>query len=46
MLDDSDVGSARHARIAVGGLIACFSGTGAVYGSGGAEHQGRAARSR
>jgi cyanuric acid amidohydrolase len=40
MLDDSDVGSTRHARAAVGGLIAGLSGTGAVYVSGGAEHQG------
>jgi cyanuric acid amidohydrolase len=40
MLDDSDVGSTRHARAAVGGLIAGLSGTGAIYVSGGAEHQG------
>jgi cyanuric acid amidohydrolase len=40
MLDDSDVGSTRYARAAVGGLIAGLSGTGAVYVSGGAEHQG------
>ena len=40
MLDDSDVGSTRHARAAVGGLVAGLSGTGAVYVSGGAEHQG------
>ena len=40
MLDDSDVGSTRHARAAVGGLISGLSGTGAVYVSGGAEHQG------
>jgi cyanuric acid amidohydrolase len=40
MLDDSDVGSTRHARAAVGGLIAGLAGTGAVYVSGGAEHQG------
>ena len=31
MLDDSDVGSTRHARAAVGGLISGLSGTGAVY---------------
>ena len=31
MLDNSDVGSTRHARAAVGGLIAGLSGTGAVY---------------
>ena len=40
MLDNSDVGSTRHARAAVGGLIGGLSGTGAVYVSGGAEHQG------
>jgi cyanuric acid amidohydrolase len=40
MLDDSDLGSTRHARAAVGGLIGGLSGTGAVYVSGGAEHQG------
>lgn len=40
MLDDSDVGSTRHARAAVGGLIAGVAGTGAIYVSGGAEHQG------
>jgi cyanuric acid amidohydrolase len=40
MLDDSDVNSTRHARAAVGGLIGGFAGTGAVYVSGGAEHQG------
>jgi len=40
MLDDSDLGSTRHARAAVGGLISGLSGTGAVYVSGGAEHQG------
>jgi cyanuric acid amidohydrolase len=40
MLDDSDLGSTRHARAAVGGLLAGVAGTGAVYVSGGAEHQG------
>jgi cyanuric acid amidohydrolase len=40
MLDDSDIGSTRHARAAVGGLIGGLAGTGAVYVSGGAEHQG------
>jgi cyanuric acid amidohydrolase len=40
MLDDSDIGSTRHARAAVGGLIGGLSGSGAVYVSGGAEHQG------
>ncbi|MGA7325124.1 MAG: ring-opening amidohydrolase [Rhodomicrobium sp.] len=40
MLDDTDISSTRHARAAVGGLIAGVAGTGAVYVSGGAEHQG------
>ena len=40
MLDDSDIGSTRHARAAVGGFIGGLAGTGAVYVSGGAEHQG------
>lgn len=40
MLDDSDINSTRHARAAVGGLIAGMAGTGLVYVSGGAEHQG------
>jgi cyanuric acid amidohydrolase len=40
MLDDSDISATRHARAAVGGLIAGLVGTGAVYVSGGAEHQG------
>ena len=40
MLDDSDINSTRHARAAVGGLIAGVSGCGAIYVSGGAEHQG------
>jgi cyanuric acid amidohydrolase len=40
MLDDSDVGSTRHARAAVGGLIGGVAGNGALYVSGGAEHQG------
>jgi cyanuric acid amidohydrolase len=40
MLDDSDITPTRHARAAVGGLIAAVSGCGAVYVSGGAEHQG------
>ncbi len=42
MLDDSDINATRHARAAVGGLIGGVSGTGAVYVSGGAEHQGPA----
>ncbi|MCP2252988.1 cyanuric acid amidohydrolase [Prauserella aidingensis] len=41
MLTDSDVNSTRHARAAVGGLLSALKGDGAVYVSGGAEHQGR-----
>jgi cyanuric acid amidohydrolase len=40
MLTDSDVNSTRQARAAVGGIIAALKGDGAVYVSGGAEHQG------
>ena len=40
MLDDTDISATRHARAAVGGLIAGLAGTGMVYVSGGAEHQG------
>ena len=40
MLNDSDINSTRHARAAVGGLIASVAGSGMVYVSGGAEHQG------
>jgi cyanuric acid amidohydrolase len=40
MLEDTDISSTRHARAAVGGLIAGLSGSGAIYVSGGAEHQG------
>ena len=40
MLDDTDISATRHARAAVGGLIAGLTGHGAVYVSGGAEHQG------
>jgi len=42
MLDDSDINATRHARAAVGGLIGGVAGTGAIYVSGGAEHQGPA----
>ncbi|MCG2644227.1 MULTISPECIES: ring-opening amidohydrolase [Bradyrhizobium] len=42
MLEDTDISSTRHARAAVGGLIAGLAATGAVYVSGGAEHQGPA----
>jgi cyanuric acid amidohydrolase len=40
MLEDTDISATRHARAAVGGLIAGLAGTAAVYVSGGAEHQG------
>ncbi|GAA6000423.1 hypothetical protein JCM10207_008005 [Rhodosporidiobolus poonsookiae] len=40
MSTDSDVHSTRHARAAVGGLIAGLTGDTAVYVSGGAEGQG------
>ncbi|ONK10253.1 ring-opening amidohydrolase [Streptomyces sp. MP131-18] len=40
MLTDSDVPATRHARAAVGGLLAGLAGTTALYVSGGAEHQG------
>ncbi|MGZ5786658.1 MAG: cyanuric acid amidohydrolase [Ramlibacter sp.] len=42
MLDDTDISATRHARAAVGGLIAGIAGCGAIYVSGGAEHQGPA----
>ena len=42
MLNDSDIHSTRHARAAVGGVLASVAGTGALYVSGGAEHQGPA----
>jgi cyanuric acid amidohydrolase len=40
MLTDSDIHSTRHARAAVGGLLAGLVGDPAIYVSGGAEHQG------
>ncbi|GAA5839810.1 hypothetical protein JCM11251_001221 [Rhodosporidiobolus azoricus] len=40
MSTDSDVHSTRHARAAVGGLVAGLTGDTAVYVSGGAEGQG------
>jgi cyanuric acid amidohydrolase len=40
MLEDTDITATRHARAAVGGLIGGLAGTGLVYVSGGAEHQG------
>lgn len=40
MLNDSDINSTRHARAAVGGVLASVVGHTALYVSGGAEHQG------
>jgi cyanuric acid amidohydrolase len=40
MLQDSDINSTRHARAAVGGVLASIAGHTALYVSGGAEHQG------
>src|SRR4029077_1650778 len=40
MLNDSDINSTRHARAAVGAVVASVIGNTAVYVSGGAEHQG------
>ena len=40
MLNDSDINSTRHARAAVGAVIASVVGQTALYVSGGAEHQG------
>jgi cyanuric acid amidohydrolase len=40
MLNDSDIHATRHARAAVGGVIASVVGRPAIYVSGGAEHQG------
>jgi cyanuric acid amidohydrolase len=40
MLDDTDISATRHARVAVGGVIAGLTGCPAVFVSGGAEHQG------
>jgi cyanuric acid amidohydrolase len=40
MLDDTDISATRHARAAVGGVIAGLTGCPAVFVSGGAEHQG------
>ena len=42
MLNDSDIHSTRHARAVVGGVLASVVGHGALYVSGGAEHQGPA----
>jgi cyanuric acid amidohydrolase len=40
MLDDSDINATRHARAAVGAVLASVAGQTALYVSGGAEHQG------
>lgn len=40
MLVDSDINSTRHARAAVGAVLASVVGRTAIYVSGGAEHQG------
>ena len=40
MLNDSDIFATRHARAAVGGVLASVVGHTALYVSGGAEHQG------
>ena len=40
MLNDSDIHSTRHARAAVGAVLASVLGQTAIYVSGGAEHQG------
>ena len=40
MLNDSDIHSTRHARAAVGAVLASVAGHSALYVSGGAEHQG------
>ena len=40
MLQDSDLHATRHARAAVGAVLASLAGHTALYVSGGAEHQG------
>ncbi|MGE7225459.1 ring-opening amidohydrolase [Paenibacillus sp. PDC88] len=42
MLNDSDINHTRHARAAVGGVLAYVCGDPMIYVSGGAEHQGPA----
>ncbi len=42
MLNDSDINPTRHARAAVGAVLASVVGCTALYVSGGAEHQGPA----
>ena len=40
MCSDSDINATRHSRATIGGLIGGIFGTGRLYVSGGAEHQG------
>jgi cyanuric acid amidohydrolase len=40
MLNDSDINATRHARAAVGAVLASVAGQTSLYVSGGAEHQG------
>jgi ring-opening amidohydrolases len=40
MLSDADINYERHARAAVGGVIASITGNPAIFVSGGTEHQG------
>jgi cyanuric acid amidohydrolase len=42
MLNDSDINATRHARAAVGAVLASVVASTALYVSGGAEHQGPA----
>ena len=42
MCSDSDINATRHSRATIGGLIGGIFGTGRLYVSGGAEHQGPA----
>jgi hypothetical protein len=42
LLNDSDINATRHARAAVGGVLASLTGYTELYVSGGAEHQGPA----
>jgi cyanuric acid amidohydrolase len=42
MCSDSDINATRHSRAAIGGLLGGIFGTGRLYVSGGAEHQGPA----
>lgn len=40
MLSDADINYERHARAAVGAVIASVTGDPAIFVSGGSEHQG------